>query len=172
MPEAPPLDFSPERPITSRKADLLDRTVFAEQIAAAVRGWTGQDSLVIALHGAWGTGKSSIKNVALESLRAEPQTSPYIVEFNPWQWAGQEQLAQAFFGEIGKELGRKEGSEQAKGSAKRWRKYGALLSLGAEIFAGTRRLALIALAVVTLLGIAGAFFDIFAVKIALGVIAF
>src|SRR5882724_8997200 len=158
MPETPPLDFSPERPIASREADLLDRTVFAEQIAAAVKGWTGRDSLVIALYGAWGTGKSSLKNLILESLRREPRTSPYIVEFNPWQWAGQEQLAQAFFREIGKELGRKGGSEQARASSKRWLRYGALLGLGAEVFTGTRRLALFALAVISSLGFLGAFF--------------
>jgi len=172
MPETPPLDFSPERPIASREADLLDRTVFAEQIAAAVKGWTGRDSLVIALYGAWGTGKSSLKNLILESLRREPRTSPYIVEFNPWQWAGQEQLAQAFFIEIGKELGRKDGTKEAKESAKRWRRYRAFLGLGAEMFAGTRRLALTALIVIGMLGfLGGVFAELVVVRIGLSLIA-
>jgi predicted KAP-like P-loop ATPase len=86
----PSPDFSPERPITSRSADLLDRTPFAEQIAAAIRGWTGQDSLVLGLYGEWGTGKTSLKNMIIESLRADVETAPYIVEFNPWQWVGQD----------------------------------------------------------------------------------
>jgi Cdc6-like AAA superfamily ATPase len=135
-------DFSPERPIVSRDADELDRAPFAEHIAAAIRGWTGNDSLVLALYGEWGTGKSSLKNLVVEALRSDPQHSPYIVEFNPWQWAGQEQVSQAFFREIGSTLGRKDSGEQAKASAKRWRKYGAFLGLGAEVFAGIRRIAL------------------------------
>jgi len=110
--------------------------------------------------------------VALESLRAEPQTSPYIVEFNPWQWAGQDQLAQAFFGEIGKELGRRDGSKEAKKSAERWRKYRATLGVGAEVFAGTRRLALAALTVIGSLGLLGSFFEFAAVRIGLILIAF
>jgi predicted KAP-like P-loop ATPase len=164
-------DLSPERPIVSRDADVLGRVPFAENIAAAIRGWTGNDSLVLALCGEWGTGKSSLKNLVLEALRSDPDDSPYIVEFNPWQWAGQEQVSQAFFREIGSELGRKDGSKQAKVSAARWRKYGAFLRLGVEVFAGTRRIALFGLAAITCLSFAGAFFDILAVKVAFGVVA-
>lgn len=89
-------DFSADRPIQSRNADLLDRRGFAEHVAAAVRGWVGHDSLVLALHGQWGSGKSSLKCMVVDSLRSDKATSPYIVEFNPWQWAGQEQLAGIF----------------------------------------------------------------------------
>ena len=167
-----PIDFSADRPIQSRDADLLDRRGFAEHIAAAVRGWAGHDSLVLALYGQWGSGKSSLKYMVVESLRSDKAKSPYIVEFSPWQWAGQEQLAQAFFREIGKQLGRKEGTKQAKASADRWLKYGALLGLGPEVFSGTRRLALVALGIIVSLSFAGAFFEITAVRIALGVIAF
>jgi len=166
-----PFDFSPERPIQSRKSDLLDRTPFADQIADAIRGWTGRDSLVIGLYGEWGTGKSSLKNMVLESLAAEQETSPYIVEFNPWQWAGQDQLAQAFFREVGKELGHKEPGEDSKTTAKRWRTYSAILGLSAELFAGTRRIAGLALLVIALLGSLGIFSDVFAVKIAFGSVA-
>jgi len=171
MAQVPTLDFSPDRPIRSRDADLLDRKGFAEHIAAAVRGWAGHDSLVLALYGQWGSGKSSLKCMVVDSLRSDKATSPYIVEFNPWQWAGQEQLGHAFFREIGRELGRTEGSEQAKASAKRWLRYAALLGLGAEVFAGTRRLALVGLAVIASLGVLGSFFTTAAVRILLGVIA-
>jgi len=89
--------FSADRPITSCANDLLGRCNFAKSIAAAIRGWTGSDSLVVALFGPWGSGKTSIKNMAVETLRSSEETCPLIVEFNPWQWAGQEQLADAFF---------------------------------------------------------------------------
>jgi Cdc6-like AAA superfamily ATPase len=164
-------DFSSDRPIESRDADLLDRKEFADYLADAVRGWTGKDSLVLALYGEWGSGKSSIKNMVLDSLKSDETTSPYIVEFDPWQWAGQEQLAQAFFSEIGKELGRKETSKEANASAKRWLRYAAMLGLGTEVFAGARRLALTALAALASLGFVAALFVTTAVRIFLGVIA-
>lgn len=60
--------FSADRPITSCSEDLLGRSGFAKSIAAAIKGWIGNDSLVIALYGSWGSGKTSIKNMAIETL--------------------------------------------------------------------------------------------------------
>jgi predicted KAP-like P-loop ATPase len=82
--------FSADRPITSRSADLLGRGAFAESLASAIRGWKDLDSLVIALYGPWGAGKSLIKNMMLEALRGSKEDCPSIVEFNPWQWMGPE----------------------------------------------------------------------------------
>jgi predicted KAP-like P-loop ATPase len=125
--------FSSDRPITSVSEDLLGRTEFAYSLASAIRGWKGNDSLVIALFGSWGSGKSSIKNLLVECLRQSPKTSPEIVEFNPWQWAGQEQLAEAFFREIGVVLGRSDTSRRGKQRAAQWRIYGTYLTIGASV---------------------------------------
>jgi len=65
----PPNPFSADRPIRSKSEDLLGRSAFAESLAAVVEGWTGNDSLVVALYGPWGIGKTSIKNMVLENLR-------------------------------------------------------------------------------------------------------
>src|SRR3972149_2544884 len=140
--------FSADRPITSAKEDRLRRTVFAESLASAIKGWKGNDSLVLALYGSWGSGKSSIKNIVLESLRKSKKTCPEIVEFNPWQWAGQEQLAEAFFREIGIALGRSATSEKGKKRAAKWRTYGTYLTLGARMAKSWK-------AVLPLLGIPG-----------------
>ncbi|NOT57438.1 MAG: AAA family ATPase, partial [Deltaproteobacteria bacterium] len=96
-------------------------------------GWTGNDSLVIALYGSWGSGKSSVKNMILEALREQEQGCPLIVEFNPWQWAGQAQLAEAFFQEIGVVLGRSDTNGEGKERAAKWRAYGTYLTLGASL---------------------------------------
>lgn len=125
--------FSTDRPISSRTEDLLGRSDFANSIASAVKGWRGNDSLVIALYGPWGMGKSSIKNMFLESLRESKDDCPLIVEFNPWQWAGQEQLAEAFFREIGLTLEKADESEDGKKRSARWRTYGSYLTIGASI---------------------------------------
>ena len=46
----------------------MGRGDFAETIAAAMRGWGGRDSLVIAIYGPWGSGKTSIKNMTVDAL--------------------------------------------------------------------------------------------------------
>ncbi len=125
--------FSADRPIASRKEDLLGRSGFAESLASAIRGWIGNDSLVVALYGSWGSGKSSVKNMVLETLREPEKNRPLIVEFNPWQWAGQEQLAEAFFQEIGVALGKSDTSKKGKERAAKWRAYGTYLTLGASL---------------------------------------
>jgi predicted KAP-like P-loop ATPase len=124
--------FSADRPITLCAEDLLGRSGFAKSIAAAIRGWTGNESLVIALYGSWGSGKTSIKNMAIEALRSSEETCPLIVEFNPWQWAGQEQLADAFFQQIGFVLG-KDTSKEGKKRIAKWRAYAAYLKVLAPI---------------------------------------
>ena len=83
--------FSADRPIASREEDLLGRSHFAESLASAIKGWKGNESLVVALHGPWGSGKSSIKNMVLETLHHPDKTSHIILQFNPWQWAGHEE---------------------------------------------------------------------------------
>jgi predicted KAP-like P-loop ATPase len=125
--------FSSDRPITSANQDLLGRSNFADYLSAAIRSWRGKESLVIALYGPWGIGKSSVKNMVLESLKKSPKDGPAIVEFNPWQWAGQEQLVEAFFQEIGVVLGRSDTSKIGKQRAAKWRSYGAYVSLGAKL---------------------------------------
>ena len=125
--------FGADRPIASRAEDLLGRVGFADSLAAAIKGWRGKESLVLALYGPWGSGKSSIKNMVLESLGSAGADSPLIVEFNPWQWSGQDHLAEAFFREIGLLLGRSDGSEDGKRRAANWRTYGTYLTLGASL---------------------------------------
>jgi len=130
--------FSADRPITSPIDDLLGVTGFAESIAASIKGWTGRDSLIVALYGPWGSGKSSIKNLAAEALRRDEENCPSIVEFNPWQWVGQSQLAEGFFQEIGVALGLKQKDKQNKERANKWRSYAAYLKMG-SFLAGSLR---------------------------------
>jgi predicted KAP-like P-loop ATPase len=115
--------FSADRPIGTRAEDLLGRAGFADSLASAIKGWKGNESLVIALYDQWGSGKSSVKNMVLQSLRSVEANSPLIVEFNPWQWSRQNQLAEAFFQEIGLILGRSDGSEDGKRRAAKWRTF-------------------------------------------------
>ena len=121
-----------DRPITSAKEDVLGRHEFAEALSRALRRWSGKDSLVVALYGEWGSGKSSLKNLLLESLK-KGRRSPTIIEFNPWEWSGRNNLFEAFFDEIGVAIGDEAPSNNAKTLAKKWKKYGAHLSLAGKV---------------------------------------
>jgi len=106
--------LSADKPIESRKEDLLGRRGFSEALAGAIRGWSGRESLVLALFGAWGNGKSSIKNMVIECLRS---ASPKVltVDFNPWQLANRPALSEPFLDEIGVALGKGDlGSDRQK----------------------------------------------------------
>ena len=155
----PPNPFSADRPIRSKSEDLLGRAAFAESLAAVVEGWTGNDSLVVALYGPWGIGKTSIKNMVLEHLRRGGADAPTIVEFNPWQWAAQDQLAEAFFREIALGLGKKDKTKEAKQRAEHLFAYATYLNVGSHIASGVRTLLASAVAVAGFFGLGGAFLN-------------
>jgi len=89
--------FASDRPITKKEDDLLGRSDFSMDLANAMASWHGNDSLVIALHGEWGSGKSSIKNMALSQLAELKEKKPDVIEFSPWEWASQEKITASFF---------------------------------------------------------------------------
>jgi hypothetical protein len=156
-PSRPPHPLSADRPIRSKSEDLLGRSTFADSLAAVVKGWTGNDSLAMALYGPWGIGKSSIKNMMLDKLRDGAPDAPIVVEFNPWQWAAQDQLADAFFRELGVALGKKDKSREAKKIAARLAAYAGSLKLGAPLVSGVRLLLSAAFGLAAVLGLGGLF---------------
>jgi predicted KAP-like P-loop ATPase len=128
------LIFYADLPVQSAAQDALGRKKFARELAVRLQAWHGQESLVLALHGAWGSGKSSIKNMALEYLRSDETSCPHIIEFNPWQISGQDQLTKAFFHEIAVQLDQAGGGDtKAKNRAEKWAAYGALLQAGGTL---------------------------------------
>ena len=98
--------LSADRPIKTKKEDSLKRARFSEALAKVIQGWRKKPSLVIGLYGEWGSGKSSIKNMVIETLNAEGTQPLSIVEFSPWQVSGQDLLAENFLREIGQALGK------------------------------------------------------------------
>jgi predicted KAP-like P-loop ATPase len=68
-------------------------------VAKVVGHWAGHNSLVLAIYGAWGSGKSSIKNMILDALNQQ-NAKTITLEFNPWEWAGQEKVFEGFFSEL------------------------------------------------------------------------
>ena len=111
--------FSSDRPIESEADDLLGRPVFARKLAEAISSWRERDSLVIALCGPWGSGKTSVKNLTLRALNKLGAKGPVVLEFNPWEFSGSNQLHEAFFEELGKALGRADKQKGLESLAKK-----------------------------------------------------
>jgi len=110
--------------------DLLGRRGFAEQLARRIRAWRGgKESLVIGLFAPWGAGKTVVKQMTLDALRADKNECPFILEFSPWEWSGHEQITAALFKEIRVTLGKKDSGAEAN-------KIAALVKY-CEVFLGT-----------------------------------
>ena len=136
MPTQDKYGYSAHRAITKIEDDLLGRAEFSKSLSDAISHWKGQDSLVIALYGDWGTGKSSIKNMAMSYLKKQ-NTPPTIIEFSPWEWSAQEKITHAFFDEISKSIGKLSLSENDKKLANTFKKYGDYLATSESILHGS-----------------------------------
>src|SRR5262245_45132102 len=110
-------------PIRTAADDLLGRREFSGALAKVLYRHRGDESLVVALRGEWGTGKTSIKNLVVESLAVEEAGPMKIVSFNPWQWGTDEAITRAFFREISAALGDADQSLSGRRRAFEFRRY-------------------------------------------------
>lgn len=167
--------FSSDRPIASIEEDLLGRSGFSEDLAEAIASWHGKDSLVVALHGDWGSGKSSIKNMAISKLAELVENRPSIIDFSPWEWAAQDKITASFFQEISKSIGRIDKSKAGKKLSRTLRKYGRYLNTGESVVSGLSSALPTLFVLATITGIGGSFSDVEWVKstgaIVLGLLA-
>ena len=99
------MNFYSERPILNKDDDKLNRSLFAEILAESILHYDGEDCLIIGLIGKWGSGKSSIINMAVDSIQSE---NLIIINFNPWYFSTQDNLYQQFFNLIVTEIEKRE----------------------------------------------------------------
>lgn len=93
--------LSADRPSTDPKDDLFGHAPFAKSLADSICRYPGSDGLVLALHGPWGSGKSTVLGYVSHYIEQPPEECrPAIVTFNPWWFSGQENLARAFLGQL------------------------------------------------------------------------
>lgn len=139
--------FHSDRPITSAAQDALGRKSFSHAIADRLVAWHGQECLVAAIYGGWGSGKSSVKNMIVERLgeleTAKTAEVPHVVEFNPWQFSGSEQLTREFFAALSEALiehaasSSTKAKKQAAESANRLSLYGQILDAGSGVLSAS-----------------------------------
>ncbi len=103
------LHLLPDAPITSPSFDRLDRMSFVRSFAEAIRAVKGTDSVVLALAGPWGSGKSSLINLITGELEASSgEQQPLVMRFNPWWFSGTGQLVAAFLQQLAAAVSRLE----------------------------------------------------------------
>lgn len=95
-----PVDGSPDR------KDMLHRMEYAVRLAKNLSIVSGEGSVVAALEGKWGSGKTSIFEMICRHYRENnAKSSPVIVRFNPWMFSGLDNLVQQFLLQFGTAVG-------------------------------------------------------------------
>lgn len=85
----------PDYPIENSDEDKLRRTPLAKKVAELIAGFQGKQSFVIGIEGVWGSGKTSFINLALNEIKDDQNL--IFVNFNPWNFTGQNELITDFF---------------------------------------------------------------------------
>ncbi|MCI5957172.1 MAG: KAP family NTPase [Clostridiales bacterium] len=88
--------ISPDLPITKSTEDTLNRGSFAKSLAKTISQYSFSSSFTIGLYGEWGSGKTSLVNMVLESVE-DIDKNAVIVRFNPWLCSDPKQLITQFF---------------------------------------------------------------------------
>lgn len=97
--------------------DRLGYAQFAERIARTVVSLKAPNGYVIGIHGAWGSGKSTVLNfvtVYMDRLNKDSRESPIVhIDFRPWLVTGHYDLITAFFKVLSEHLGPKKSRTRA-----------------------------------------------------------
>lgn len=133
------MSYVADKPIEKADEDLLGRSVFAKQFGRSICEYDSKDGLVIGLYGKWGSGKTSIINMAISEIpvdksekkkwyskvykrikkiftsqKAEEEDQchyPIIIRFSPWNYSDKNNLISLFFHELKNKLGVAKGEE-------------------------------------------------------------
>ena len=97
------MNYSADRAINCCAEDLLGRATFSRRLGQAICEYKGTDSLVLGVFGKWGTGKTSVINMALqtvEEITKDVEKKPIILRFSPWNYSDKDNLIWLFFNEL------------------------------------------------------------------------
>ena len=91
--------INPDLPIKKATEDILSRSAFAKSLARTILQNSFPSSFTIGLYGEWGSGKTSLLNMILESIE-DTDESVVILRFNPWLCSDTKQLITQFFKQL------------------------------------------------------------------------
>jgi len=83
-----------DEPLKSPDQDKLGFAPFAKRIATIIKNMQVKESIVFAVYGEWGSGKTTFLNFLTYYLK--DGNSITIVKFNPWWFSGKEKLIRQF----------------------------------------------------------------------------
>jgi len=89
-----------DSPIETPKDDRYGATSFAQSIAKSIVNLGDPEGTTIALHGPWGSGKSSVVNLIRHEIEVGAYEDLVVTEFKGWWYRGDEALALAFLQEL------------------------------------------------------------------------
>jgi predicted KAP-like P-loop ATPase len=93
--------LSSDRALVDPADDKFGHAPFAKHLATAISKYKSDDGIVLALYGPWGSGKSTVLGFVQYYLGQLPDSErPVVVQFNPWWFSGQENLARTFLGQL------------------------------------------------------------------------
>lgn len=92
-------NFHDDAPIEHPDHDELEHGVFAKALADCILDIENPKGSVIAVHGSWGSGKSSVINLVLHELDGS-HNRPAIIPFNSWCYRSEEGIVSGFFQEF------------------------------------------------------------------------
>lgn len=149
------MSYVADKPIEKADEDLLGRSDFAKQFGKSICEYDSKDGLVIGLYGKWGSGKTSIINMAISEIpvaKSEKKkwyskvykrikkifTSqksaeedqchyPIIIRFSPWNYSDKNNLISLFFYELKNKLGVAKGEENKEKIGKAISQYSYII---------------------------------------------
>ena len=94
-------EFHDDLPIKHPDHDEFGYGAFAKAIADCIRGIKHPSGSAVAIHGPWGSGKSSLVHLVLHELenRSDEASSkdPIVISFNSWCYRHEEGIVNGFF---------------------------------------------------------------------------
>lgn len=142
------VSYDKDKPIVVCSEDLLDRQCFSQEFGKALYEYNGADGLVVGLYGKWGSGKTSVLNMAKEEIYniidkkekkvisnsfkeflsklfqfMHKHNKTEIIEFSPWNYSDKNNLISLFFQSLKYKLCRKNSSRIGKNIKKALKKY-------------------------------------------------
>lgn len=95
-----------DRAVQSAEDDLLERGLFIERLGNALvaKDNSRATGVVVGITGEWGSGKSSILNLAAKHL--EDERKAVVVQFDPWVVSGRDDLIGRLLMQVAKKLGK------------------------------------------------------------------
>lgn len=127
------MSYVADKPIEKADEDLLGRSDFAKQFGKSICEYDSKDGLVIGLYGKWGSGKTSIINMAISEIPVDESEkkkwysrvykrikkiftsqkteeenqnhNPIVIKFSPWNYSDKNNLISLFFHELKNKLG-------------------------------------------------------------------